>query len=36
MSLFDIGVSGLRAQQAALTTTGQNITNASTCQPNTT
>ncbi|MEM1436518.1 MAG: flagellar hook-associated protein FlgK [Pseudomonadota bacterium] len=30
MSLFDIGVSGLRAQQAALTTTGQNITNAST------
>lgn len=30
MSLFNIGVAGLRAQQAALSTTGQNITNAST------
>ena len=30
MSLFDIGVSGLRAQQTALATVGQNITNAST------
>ena len=28
--LFNIGVSGLRAQQAALAVTGQNITNAST------
>ncbi len=29
-SLFDIGISGLRAQQTALAVTGQNITNAST------
>ncbi len=29
-SLFNIGVSGLRAQQSALNVTGQNITNAST------
>lgn len=29
-SLFDIGISGLRAQQTALSVTGQNITNAST------
>ncbi|MEZ5558430.1 MAG: flagellar hook-associated protein FlgK [Pseudomonadales bacterium] len=29
-NLFNIGVSGLRAQQAALAVTGQNITNAST------
>lgn len=29
-SLFDIGVNGLRAQQAALNVVGQNITNAST------
>jgi len=29
-SLFNIGVNGLRAQQAALSVTGQNITNAST------
>ena len=28
--LFNIGVSGLRAQQTALAVTGQNITNAST------
>ncbi len=30
MSLIDIGVSGLRVQQTALSVTGQNITNAST------
>jgi flagellar hook-associated protein FlgK len=29
-SLFDIGINGLRAQQAALNVVGQNITNAST------